>query len=355
MVSEKNIHTFTPKNCEPVTLDKTTLYLYPRITPTMSAPEKQYALMVNKAVLEDSDIPPSTALQTYGERTNSQSSIGILQERHIAFAKQYILSASQFTVLSYHGKNGRVIADCMLANDELKPTTNIANADRRPANIHFAKLNSDIRFTSIDAANTQVYPFSFFIRLQCQTLPVTGPAGGNAGNLTSFHGPDGWAQSADQAVIDAVVNFTGSIQKPFYLHSPTIEGDTVADAVIEVHHCGRDLKTLALRAVWRPITEFVFKSCCPNLEQDPVQVIQECHQEVTDPVTQAKTFQTVDQYYQLIFRLAAFLPKSRDWQLDVVQHFITHLKKEIRDILNSATSTFKYNCVAAAIGLKSLI
>jgi hypothetical protein len=50
-----------------------------------------------------------------------------------------------------------------MPNSNLKPVNNQTNANRRPADIMFAKIESDIHFDIIDPAITGVFPFSFFL------------------------------------------------------------------------------------------------------------------------------------------------------------------------------------------------
>eukprot|EP00978_Attheya_sp_CCMP212_P019197 scaffold53527_cov28-Attheya_sp.AAC.1 len=83
----------------------------------------------------------------------------------IKHANEWIFQAGNFEVISYHSRNGLTIPNCLDADGDLKETEDQAPAHRRPPNIQFVHLNSDIRFTAIDEDNKQPHPFSYFVRL----------------------------------------------------------------------------------------------------------------------------------------------------------------------------------------------
>jgi hypothetical protein len=53
----------------------------------------------------------------------------------------------------------------------------------------FAKIESDVRFETIDPTISGVFPLSFFIRLENSTVEVMNSTG-NAVQLNTFHSPD---------------------------------------------------------------------------------------------------------------------------------------------------------------------
>jgi hypothetical protein len=129
----------------------------------MSHTEKSYGFMVTSSALESADVPIKTKLQVFAGATGTAPLVGILQARFIAHALQYICTKDNFAVVSYHGRNGRTITNATMSNGHLKPLQDQTNANRRPAHIMFAKIESDIRFDTIDPAITGVFPFSFFL------------------------------------------------------------------------------------------------------------------------------------------------------------------------------------------------
>lgn len=249
--------------------------------------------------------------------------------------------------MSYHRSTGVVIQNCLKSGTtELKPYANASPANRRPANIVYAKLSCDISFTPIDPSNTLIHPFTFFVRLNTETRVVKDHQNADV-TLTTFFGPDAWATSNDQTVINEVLKNPKALDKPFDIEAPSITTDKQADAIINTSTCVSRLENLALGACWNEITKRVFDQVCPNVQNDPVSVIQECHQSGTD--SKGNKFElTVEEYFKAKNRLIDFLPKIGPWPLDVVQDFITHLKTEIREDLNSPKSTFRYNAMTAS-------
>ena len=184
-------HAFVSKDCEAVTLDHTTVYMYPKIVQAMSSAEKQYGLMVNKAALHAANVSAATKLQAFGQKTGSSALISIIQARCVDFANKYIVKAGNFSIVSY----GRVITDATKTNGELKGTMNKSDANRRPEDLQFAKLSCNISFCDLDSNDLRIYPFSFFVHLKVESESVTRP--GNAANidLVTFHRDSDWATS----------------------------------------------------------------------------------------------------------------------------------------------------------------
>ena len=171
----------------------------------------------------------------------------------------------------------RVITSATNDDGTLKDTDNQGDVNRHPENLQFTKLSYEISFLLIDSINTQICPFSFFIRLHNESKSVTKPGTTTNIDLDTFHGPSDWATSTDQTVIDGVINNPSSIGQTFYLLPPTIISDTTADAILEITKCVNVLENIACLATWNPITISMFNQCCPNLAHDPVTVIQACH------------------------------------------------------------------------------
>jgi hypothetical protein len=66
---------------------------------------------------------------------------------------------------------------------------------------------------------------------------------------------------------------------PFTLTPPAIT-DMLSAAVVQ--STDFDLRLIALSASWPSITKSVFKKLCPNLDRDPIAVIQSIHQVTKD-------------------------------------------------------------------------
>jgi hypothetical protein len=76
----------------------------------------------------------------------------------------------------------------------------------------------------------------------------------------------------------------------------------------------------------------IFLQICPNFVNDLAAMIQSIHQVSYDSSTpDKKIIILVSQYFNAIQRLTSFLPKRRDWSIDVTQHFLSHLVIDVRD------------------------
>jgi hypothetical protein len=234
------------------------------------------------------------------------------------------------------------MANALDANGILRPTDGMTNATRRPDEIMYAKIACDLTFASLDEDNVTTSFYSFFIRLHTETITVQNSTGNDV-ILNTFHGDSNWNLSADQAVVDAVFDHTRSYGKPFMLKPPTIALDVHADAVLE--DWTSTLEDIALEASWNTITTKVFTQLCPNIIEDPISVIQNIHQVTTDDKG-STIVQPVTQYFKSIQQMTEFFPKNQDWKMDVVQHFITHLRDDLRQEMNAD----KFTCNAATSG-----
>jgi hypothetical protein len=260
-----------PKKEIPLTYGKSTVYVYPAITEGMPNVEKSYAFMMNKAAFSMADITIKTKIQAFANSTNSTALVNVVQAKFLEHAMSYITTAGQFTVDSYHGRNGRIIPDCIDSYGDLAPTDKEADADRCPKGIQYVKLSSDIKFTDIDDDNKQPFPFTFFVRLKMEDRMVQDDQGNDL-QLLTFHGPDEWKDFTEQEDINPILKSSASIEKPFLLSPPSI-ADTSADASIEVPKGVQALEKFALEAAWDYITQLVFNKICPNFTQDPVAVV----------------------------------------------------------------------------------
>ena len=329
--------TFVPKASIPLSLGKTTVYIYPNIEENWADAEKSYGFTVTKSALESADIPIKTKLQVLGDHTSSTSLVSILQARYIQHLLQFIKTAGNFKVLDYQGRNGKIIIDCTQNNGHLKPVNDQTNLNRRPNSIHFVKLTSDVTFTTVDPNDKQPYPFSFFIRLEQEQRTVQNTTGGDI-VLTTFYGQDDWAHTTDQAVIDSIWNSPQSLNKPFNLVPPAID-DSNADAIIEFAKAQLVYENLALEAAWPFISKSIFDQVCPNAIDDPSSVIQQIRQTTTDSEGNT-TLLTVNQYFKTIQSMTNFLPKTGTWSIDIVNHFINHLIDNVRHQMQSQNFTY---------------
>jgi hypothetical protein len=336
--SSSQTASFIPKEQIPVSYGKSTIYVYPPIEEGMSDAEKSYAYMTNKAAISSADIHPKVKLQAFGNATGCMSVVNVMMETFIKHANKWIFEAGYFEVISYHSRNGLTIPNCLDADGDLKETDGMAAADRRPANIQFVRLQSNIRFRSIDKDNRQAYPFSYFVRLPME-LEVVQDDQNNDVHLYTFQGDPEWATDNDQENLDIILESDSGIGKPFFL-APSDIPDINADANIEVNLAVQALEKLALEASWDYITKCIFDSICPNFTADPSSVIQGITQQQKDEKTGEMVTLTVSQYHNAVRNCANFFPSSKPWEVDVVQHFQAHLLPEIKTQMKSIPYTY---------------
>jgi len=72
----------------------------------MSIAEKSYAFMVTKSALESEDIPLKTKLQVFRDDTGCTDLVAIMQAHFLQYGLQFIRTAGNFKVLSYHSHHG---------------------------------------------------------------------------------------------------------------------------------------------------------------------------------------------------------------------------------------------------------
>jgi hypothetical protein len=202
--ASKRDSAFVPKPNLSFSLGKETIYVYPNLVPSMSLAEKSYGFMVTISALEAVESPIKTKLQVLAGCTSTAPLVSILQAMFIKHAHGYIRRADFFSVLSYHGRNGHIVPTATMDNGDLRPVDNQTNANRRPAGLIYAKIETDLQFNDIDPKNIAIYPFSFFVRLENTSVTVNNSTG-TALVLNTFHGPDDWAKITDQEVLDSTI------------------------------------------------------------------------------------------------------------------------------------------------------
>jgi hypothetical protein len=176
----------------------------------------------------------------------------------------------------------------------------------------------------------QIYPFTFFIHLNMETRTITNSTGADV-QLTTFFGPNDWATSNNQDILDAIWDHPSSLNKPFYLVPPSII-NVNADVQIRIKECVDAVETLTLTAAWENISKKIFAQICQNFINNPAAIIQSIHQVSYDSSTpNKKIVLSVSQYFNAIQRLTNFLPKSSSWLIGMTQHFLSHLLVNICD------------------------
>jgi hypothetical protein len=310
------------------------------LTNSMNENEKTYGFGVTKNALRAASLVSfKTRLECLKQSTNSTSTVDVISNRFVDHAENFITKVSNIIVKSYHGPNGHVIPNCtILENSHLKPTSGVTTANRRPQNIQFAKVSTSLDFSSINPSHTTKYPFTFYIDLNVTTEEVA-TTGSATTFLTTFHGDADWAHDT-QNKFEQVTRAETAIGKPFDLKQPSVTGDINLEAVINVNVSTIRLEEIALEAAWDTITDTVYKEICPTTISDPCSALQNIRQSITNDKTGETESMTVHDYYTSIKQYTDFFSKKGDWPMDVVQHFISHLNKELRQ---QTRKEFKYN------------
>ena len=105
-------HAFTPKENKAITLNRTTMYCYPLIKEEMRDAEKMYGCMVTKSALETAEaVSIEAQVQSFGELMSCPALTGILMARFADTALLKVWKTFNFKVISYHGRNGSIIAN----------------------------------------------------------------------------------------------------------------------------------------------------------------------------------------------------------------------------------------------------
>ena len=321
---------FTPKQVVPINLDKTTIYVYPTITAEMGESEKTYGFTLTKNALRAaSRISFKARLDCLKQQMNAGSTVDVYSQRFISHSKTFMSHQANVSVVSYYGSNGRVIPNATdPATGHLKAFEGQTVANRRPAGIKYAKMICQLDFQSIDPTLTGTFPINFYVDLgPIETRNVNNSVGNAVELSTSFIAED-WAHS-NQANYETVTLNNTSARKPFYLNPPVIEADINSDVTINISGMESRIEEVSLEAAWNTICSTVLQELCPTMVQDPATHLQSIHQSSKDHNGDIIEL-TVQEYYKCIKSYTDFFPKSGNWPLDVVQHFITHLNEDIR-------------------------
>ena len=121
--------------------------------------------------------------------------------------------------------------------------------------------------------------------------------------------------------------------------TPPPIADPNADVSIEFTSTTQNYEWLALEAAWTYISDCIFKQACPKFVEDPSTIIQSIHQSTQNAEGNTVTL-TVSQYFHSIQHLTNFLSTTKNWHLDVAQHFLSHFNKDIKHQLQSQNYSY---------------
>ncbi len=345
-MSSKPSDYFVPKTPVPITLDKTTVYVYPSLSKEMNEAEKLYGFTLTKNALKAaSALSFKSKFECLKQNCGASNTIDVFSQRFISHAKQYSTHQANIKVIAYYGSNGRVITDAMdPITGHLKPVDNQTATNRRPSNIKYAKIQSMISFAGVDISCAAQVPFSYFIDLgDIETRTVQNSRGDDVDLTTSFVRDD-WAHS-NQANFQVVLRRPGAVGQPCTLNPPMIEADSHSEVTVDTSKLEIKLEELSLEAAWEVICKTVLKQICPTVIHDPATTLTNVRQTSTDKNGETVTME-VAEYYNNIMAFTDFFPNTGNWPIDVVSHFITHLDQDIR---LQTQKDFRYNPTTASM------
>lgn len=325
---------FIAKENTPVAIEKTTIYVYPSLTSDMNDSEKTYGYTITKGALDSSTASMKSKLEVFKQYTDSATTTEVIANKYLDHAIQFITDVNNISIVHYCGLDGAVIPNCTQANGDLKATSGVAQGNRRPADITFAKVKANIDFTSLDASYSKKHLFTFYISLRCDSRQVQDGNQNNI-NLNTFHGPDDWFRT--QAAYDLAINEGDSPDEIFDINKNEFAN---SDAIMRHDTCKKRLEEIAFLAAWPAIQKGVYKELCPTAVDDPSKALRSLKQSMVDPKTGERLSLSVQQYYQAIKNFTKFFDHTKDWPLDVVHHFIENLNE---DVQATVRTTFHYD------------
>jgi hypothetical protein len=322
---------FIPKSLVTRMYDRQSVEMYPTIEVDWPKPEKNYAFMTNSAALDAQTFSYSLKIQAMASSTGTEPLVGIMRAKFRSVAEAQVYQAGCFDVVSYHTSNGMSIMDAHTETLQLKACNNANNADRRPSGIMYAKLICNLSFTAADPSNGRTIPFTYFVRLPVEIRTVQN-GNGNDIELNTFHGPNDWASSLDQTVIDSVLRSPSAFGEPFDLEPPAIDNRNPAVIVSTKHK----LHSTAMEAAYASILPKVFEQICPGVDNDPIKIITALRQSSMDNKGENVTL-SIKQFHSNLLNVKNFLSNSADaiWPVDITQHFVTHLLNDITEQMHA--------------------
>ena len=118
---------------------------------------------------------------------------------------------------------------------------------------------------------------------------------------------------------------------PFDLSEPSIK-DKAGDAEINTASAKSRLDNIIYQAAENHIKKAIFVHICPNYVDDPPAAILKIRQDSIDDVDPKKTVTlSVSQYHNRIPNLMEQLGASKDYSIDVAQHFYQNLSPKIKE------------------------
>ena len=319
------------------TLDNTVVHLASPITSDMTEAVKAQHLIHNKNALIASDTTWKTKVEVFKQVSGCHTSVDIQLGIFKEFIKDNLGKASSLIVKSYHSKNGYVVNDAIdPETGKLKVVDKVAYENRRADNIKYAKVTRSLNFKDLEGSlYKEKETFIHFIDLPTKLKHTAKDDKDKDVTLDdTYIGATNW--DSDETKFKEVTERDDAIGKPFDLKTAGIDGDEEnQEAKVDIASANTRLEELKCKAAWLNICTMVQKEICPNITNDPVTDILAVSQTVHDNETGTTTILSVYDYFDKLKIAISQIPKTGNWPIDVVQHYINGLIPTIKERLKS--------------------
>jgi hypothetical protein len=320
---------FVPQDLVPVAVGKTTVNLYPRLTPETTTEERAHAHHVNVTALTNAELQPDVFLDTFGLQMSASTIVDGHKHDFKRYFKNHWVDFGNLRILSFHNSNGAIIADTVTAADNqiLKPVQdgNIPNC--RNADVRYVRVKCELDFIALCIGHTPGDPTvlhqQYYIELPQETHQVLDGHGAPR-QLTTFHGPDDLRTlTVDQVhnTIIALVPQDGPIdltEAAFNLATATIDDELIVTRIN---------KTI-FRIARLPILKSVFNQMCPDFTNLPQKAVEDLHQCYTGPDGNPISY-TIAQFSAIFNAALRPMVDLEEYPIDVVSLFINRLHPDV--------------------------
>lgn len=281
----QKVLTFRPRPLEQVKLGSKTYNMYPTVVPSMPEVERGFAFnqIWNELMLQPAE--RRLVIDAFGTRLGVTATVNAVTCNFMRHYENNTFNMALISIGSFHDSSGAVLNDAATPEDRqvLKAVEPMQDeADRRPADVAFAKLNLTLDFSALmndldePPANT-VLRASYFLNLPQTTVDVLDDEGELVA-LTTYHGPaDLRTLNPEQIkaeILDAVHQ-----ERPVWLKPAQFAGQ---DAVMIDEEPYRAYEERVLSIALPVIKRRAFKVLCPQHKVNPDYVVKHLRQTFVD-------------------------------------------------------------------------
>ncbi len=289
---------FTPLDLVDVHVGRTTVKLYPKISPLMQIWEHTHAYQINKTALKNLPTDLKLIIDAFGAQLNASSTTeGIISDFKQHFNDHW-MCFQNLTILSFHDSAGDIVDDTTTPADPqvLLPVQDGNLATCRSQGVRFVRVQCILDFASLVTAVP--YPTStilcvlYYIELpQDSRVMVNGV--GDAYNLVFFLGVDDLRTLTPPEVKSTILDLClqdGPVLLKASDFNLRIANTDSSDISLNI-----DQKILKL--AWHQLCTSVFAKICPSYSSQPPAALDHIKQSYVD--TEGNMVSTpVFAYYQ---------------------------------------------------------